>query len=654
MDNTEDFLKNYRGRYSQYWIERWGLIPELPTSFDNANSVYELMAWLQRAFKNLLEDFQQLEAESEDFKNALMDLLEYLIPELIRRYSNSAEFRALFIILLEDILAGEERNWVKDLLKELIEVDMREWIEAYLKTLYGIELKEIIAQLAQIAINVKKPPTPLVGAKGDGVTNDTDALIEIFKLGGNIIIPKGEYRIDATSDLKVASNSQIIFQKGAKFKLLPHNETNYALLKIDNVDNVTIVEPMLDGNKSKNSATTGEWGHGIEIIHAENITIISPNIKNVWGDGIYIGYGYYSASLKRTKTISITSAIIDGARRNGVSVCGGDGITIDGLAVSNIVGTNPQAGIDIEPEGEGGIEVDLGKVTISGVNAENCSTGVELLLNKLANKGLTTNITINGLLTYDCSTGMTIRQLSGDLGGSIELNNPRFIKTRMGAIHVERYKAIGTPPIIINNPTINGFNVLKNTNDYYNHALSFIKLPEVTDNYDIGNVIFNNPIIIDDNNTDLKFIFASLMGTNFKVDRVFVNNPIIQTTKPIKCFMRNNPHIEILDTHQTMKGKSLFYSQILSNALSTVVSNKGATDWIVYITDDSNVPERYKVQFKVESIQRVTFRPSTIIQGFTSVGKGIYSANVGDMIEVMYENGVWSVERMVGNWTAEV
>ena len=73
MDNTEDFFKNYRGRYSQYWIERWGLIPELPTSFDNANSMYELMAWLQRAFKNLLDDFQQLEGETEDFKNAIIE-----------------------------------------------------------------------------------------------------------------------------------------------------------------------------------------------------------------------------------------------------------------------------------------------------------------------------------------------------------------------------------------------------------------------------------------------------------------------------------------------------------------------------------------------------------------------------------------------------
>ena len=147
MDNTEDFFKNYRGRYSQYWVERWGLIPELPTSFDNANSIYEFLAWLQRAFKNLLDDFQQLEAEFEDFKNAIIDLLEYLIPELIRRYHKSEEFRRLFIEMLKDILSGEERTWFKNFLKELFEIDMKEWFKDYLKTILNDpELKEFFKE----------------------------------------------------------------------------------------------------------------------------------------------------------------------------------------------------------------------------------------------------------------------------------------------------------------------------------------------------------------------------------------------------------------------------------------------------------------------------------------------------------------------------
>ena len=154
MYNKEDFFKNYRGRYSSYWIERWGLIPELPTSFDNANSIYELLAWLQRAFKNLLDDFQQLESEFEDFKNAIIDLLEYLIPELIRRYHNSAEFRKLFITMLKDILSGEERTWFKDFLKELLENDMREWFKDYLKSILSdSELKEFFKEYLKELLN---------------------------------------------------------------------------------------------------------------------------------------------------------------------------------------------------------------------------------------------------------------------------------------------------------------------------------------------------------------------------------------------------------------------------------------------------------------------------------------------------------------------
>ena len=87
----DEFFRNYRGRYSSYWVERWGVIPSIPTSFDNANSIYELLAWVQRAFKQLLDDFVALESELEDYKNALTELLEQLVPLLIRRYMESQE-----------------------------------------------------------------------------------------------------------------------------------------------------------------------------------------------------------------------------------------------------------------------------------------------------------------------------------------------------------------------------------------------------------------------------------------------------------------------------------------------------------------------------------------------------------------------------------
>lgn len=151
----DNFFSNYRGRYSRFWIERWGIIPELPTSFDNANSIYELIAWLQRAFKNLLDDFQQLESELEDFKNALVELLEYLVPELIRRYHASEEFKNLFIKMLKDLLTGELKNWFKDFLKTILrDRDMMEYLKELLKDLLNDpQMQDFIKQYLKTLLN---------------------------------------------------------------------------------------------------------------------------------------------------------------------------------------------------------------------------------------------------------------------------------------------------------------------------------------------------------------------------------------------------------------------------------------------------------------------------------------------------------------------
>lgn len=125
----DEFFRNYRGRYSSYWIERWGLIPSIPTSFDNANSIYELLAWLQRAFKQLLDDFVALESEFEDFKNALTELLENLVPLLIKRYMESAEADRWFTGKADKYYERVIKPYIDEQirnLKEKVERDLRE------------------------------------------------------------------------------------------------------------------------------------------------------------------------------------------------------------------------------------------------------------------------------------------------------------------------------------------------------------------------------------------------------------------------------------------------------------------------------------------------------------------------------------------------
>lgn len=129
----DEFFRNYQGRYSSYWVERWGLIPSIPTSFDNANSIYELLAWLQRAFKQLLDDFVALESEFEDFKNALTELLENLVPLLIKRYMESAEADRWF--------TGKADKYYERVIKPYIDEQIRNLKEKIERDLQALETR---------------------------------------------------------------------------------------------------------------------------------------------------------------------------------------------------------------------------------------------------------------------------------------------------------------------------------------------------------------------------------------------------------------------------------------------------------------------------------------------------------------------------------
>lgn len=129
----DEFFRAYRGRYSSYWVERWGLIPSIPTSFDNANSIYELLAWLQRAFKQLLDDFVALESEFEDFKNALTELLENLVPLLIKRYMESAEADRWF--------TGKADKYYERVIKPYIDEQIRNLKEKIERDLQALEIR---------------------------------------------------------------------------------------------------------------------------------------------------------------------------------------------------------------------------------------------------------------------------------------------------------------------------------------------------------------------------------------------------------------------------------------------------------------------------------------------------------------------------------
>lgn len=188
-------------------------------------------------------------------------------------------------------------------------------------------------------IDVKK-----FGAVGDGITDDTIAIKNACLAGGRVVFPKGTYLVN--EDINVSSNTIIDFNGVVKRKAT--DLENYAIFKLENVENVVLNNPIIVGERDEHLGTEGEWGMGISIINCKNITINNADISKTWGDGIYIGESNSDSSLGN-KDINVFNAVINSVSRNGISLTSGDGIKIKGCKITNTDRTLPMAGIDIEP-----------------------------------------------------------------------------------------------------------------------------------------------------------------------------------------------------------------------------------------------------------------------------------------------------------------
>lgn len=210
----------------------------------------------------------------------------------------------------------------------------------------------------------KSVVTPeMFGAIGDGITDDTEALLQAIQAPGDLILRK-EYlvnnsKINDVSQFQVPSGKRI-FGGGTVI-----SSSTKALFLIHSSNRVTINDITLDFSLVTIGASSSPSNHGIVIINSSDVRIENVRIVSPKGDGIYIGS--YNSELNHNHNIQINKCRISDFGRQGIAVIEGEGILIKNCLLTNNA-KSLYGGIDIEPNHS----YEAIDITIKRNTLENC------------------------------------------------------------------------------------------------------------------------------------------------------------------------------------------------------------------------------------------------------------------------------------------
>ena len=227
------------------------------------------------------------------------------------------------------------------------------------------------ADTSSRAINIMSPPSPLVAAIGDGVTDDSVSIQNIINAveaagGGTVFFPHNTY---LAKDLLIPSNVNLIGAYNNAILKLPNGAaTSTAIVKnkdtINGNHDILIDGIVFDGNKANQVNGTfglyfdkcqyitiqnctvqnvlGNWGSGV-VFTGENLSkynrVLNSNFMNLVGcDAIFLqGLGHYVAGCY-VDTIGDTAVAIDAT--TNVRVIGNVFRNCDAQAIGSSGSTN--------------------------------------------------------------------------------------------------------------------------------------------------------------------------------------------------------------------------------------------------------------------------------------------------------------------------
>jgi len=304
----------------------------------------------------------------------------------------------------------------------------------------------------------------------DGSRDYTSIIQSVISQYPNIVFPGFPILIN-DAGLRIPSNRVITFLEGSELRLKPSSKEGYSMIDMNLATNVTLVSPVLVGDRYNHRGTTGEWGMGISSNGGSNITILSPKAKNMWGDGIYIG----SAGTTPSRNIVIKDAYLEYNRRDAITVTSVIGLKIENIYAAYSNGTLPMSGICFEPNRS---DEEIQDVVISNPRTVgNLKAGIFLSLGNLMGGGhkkigvtIYNHTDVKSKVGFKCNS--RISDGSSTIQGNLTLVNPVWSQNELASIQTILY-GIDDVHLIIKNPVVRNINnqqlTKTETDEYLNY-----------------------------------------------------------------------------------------------------------------------------------------------------------------------------------------